>query len=297
MVPTVVSPAHPRANIQVIIRVRFATIWDDSHAKGRAISAAAKDTDQPKLSVVIPAYNEERRLPTTLERLHGYLSSQPYTWEVLVVCNGCIDATPVLARTFGDHDSRFRAIELPERGKGKATRCGGLEARGEIVFLCDADLSMPPERLADFLSAIEKADIVAGSREAVGSHRYAEPWHRHIMGRVFNRLVQFVAVPGIDDTQCGFKAFRRDAAQDLFGQQTLDGWGFDVELLFLARKYGYVVEELGIDWFFDADTRVRPGIDTLQMIGELIAIRVRDMRGIYRAPAESTPCSADSTDG
>lgn len=206
-----------------------------------------------------------------------------------MVCNGCVDRTVDIAGTASAEDARIRVLELKERGKGIAARTGGLTAEGEIVFLCDADLSMPPERLADFFQSIERADVVAGSREALGSHRYEEPWHRHMMGRVFNRLVQAAAVPGIEDTQCGFKAFRREAAQDLFSQQTVTGWGFDVELLFLARKYGYVVEELGIDWFFDLDTRVRPGIDTLQMLREVAMVRIRNFRGLYRSAGQTQP--------
>jgi dolichyl-phosphate beta-glucosyltransferase len=135
---------------------------------------------------------------------------------------------------------------------------------------------------------VERADVVVGSREAAGARRYDEPWHRHLMGRVFNRLVQIIAVKGIDDTQCGFKALRRVAARDLFTQQQLNGFAFDVELLYLAQKYGYLIQEIGIDWYFDDDTRVRPGIDTLGMVKELLMIRIRDSFGGYRARATST---------
>jgi dolichyl-phosphate beta-glucosyltransferase len=254
-----------------------------------AITGCDTAAGSTMLSIVIPALNEEHRLPVTLERLCTYLAQQPYMWEIIVVPNGCTDSTAGVARVAACDEPRIRVVEIDVRGKGLAAKAGALASTGDVVFLCDADLSMPPERLASFLEAIERADVVAGSREAGAARRFDEPWHRHIMGRIFNHLVRIMAVPGIDDTQCGFKAFRRDAALDLFGQQTVAGWGFDVELLYLARKYGYIVEELGIDWYFDRDTRVRPGVDTVQMIGELIAIRMNEIHGRYRSPGTTQP--------
>jgi dolichyl-phosphate beta-glucosyltransferase len=239
------------------------------------------------LSIIIPALNEAGRLPRTLESLNRYLRAQPYRWEIIVVSNGSTDATDEVVRAAASWLPNLRLISLPGRGKGLAVREGALASAGEIVFICDADLSMPPETLERFLEAASAADIVVGSREAHGARRFSEPRYRHVMGRVFNRLVQLVAVPGIRDTQCGFKAFRRDAAVNLMARQTLMGWSFDVELLYLARKYGYHAKELGIDWHFDADTRVRPGIDTLSMLGELVLIRLRDLRGAYDRAALS----------
>ena len=235
-----------------------------------------------RLSVVIPAYNEERRLGPTLEHLTTYLSNQDYGWEIVVVSNGSSDNTAGVVQRAAQASSSIRLIVIPDRGKGIACRTGALQSAGDIVFLCDADLSMPPETLADFFCRLENADVVVGSREAEGATRYSEPWHRHAMGRVFNRLVKAIAVDGIEDTQCGFKAFRREAARDLFGQQRLNGFAFDVELLYLARKYGYRIQELGIHWYFDDDTRVRPGIDTLGMVKELAMIRISDFFGRYR---------------
>jgi dolichyl-phosphate beta-glucosyltransferase len=218
-----------------------------------------------------------------LDRLYTYLQQQPYDWEILVVSNGCTDDTDGAVRRAACTIPNLELISVPERGKGLASKDGALRSRGEVVFLCDADLSMPPEELAGFLTALESADVVAGSREAPGAHRYDEPWYRHVIGRVFNYLVRLLAVPGIQDTQCGFKAFRRNVARHLFGKQMLVGFGFDVELLFLARKFGYAIEELPIDWYFDADTRVRPGIDSLRMLGEVLYIRLGDALGQYRA--------------
>jgi dolichyl-phosphate beta-glucosyltransferase len=251
------------------------------------IAGSAGSAQAPRLSIVIPAYNEEHRLSATLHRLHEYLTTQDYSWEILVVSNGSTDDTVGLVERVAARQPHLQLIDIPERGKGIASRTGALQSRGEIVFLCDADLSTPPESLAAFLREIERADVVAGSREASGSQRFLEPRHRHFMGRVFNRLVQTIAVKGIEDTQCGFKAIRRQAAVDLFSEQRLNGFAFDVELLYLARKYGYSIKELGIEWHFDDDSRVRPGIDTLGMVKELIMIRVRDAFGVYRACATS----------
>lgn len=251
--------------------------WRHSNPAERRIT----DSTLPSLSVIIPAYNEARRLPPTLARLTEYLERQPYDWEIIVVSNGSTDGTDRVTRDAQLGIPRLRLVSIPERGKGIAAKTGALASRGDVVFLCDADLSMPAEQLERFLLRIGEVDAVAGSREAPGSQRYGEPWHRHLMGRLFNRLVQFVAVQGINDTQCGFKAFSRAAADDLFARQTLSGFGFDVELLYLARKFGYSVEELPIDWYFDRDTRVRPGIDSLDMFREVLLVRWRDFLGQY----------------
>jgi len=242
----------------------------------------------PYLSIVIPAYNEERRLPTTLDRLHEYLRSQSYGWEIVVVSNGCTDRTEAVVQHSALTLSNLHMLSLERRGKGIACKVGVLASKGDVVFLCDADLSMPPEELALFLDVIRAVDVAVGSREAPGAHRYDEPWIRHFMGRVFNRLVKVLAVPGIEDTQCGFKAFRRRTALDVFSQQVLTGFGFDVEVLYLTRKYGYSMRELPIDWYFDPDTRVRPGVDSINMVGEVLKMLVRAALGRYRLPSTST---------
>jgi len=175
----------------------------------------------------------------------------------------------------------LRVLAIPERGKGAGTRAGVLHSRGLTVFLCDADLSMPAEEIAGFLDDLDEVDIVIGSREVNGASRFDEPAHRHLMGRIFNRLVQTLLLPGIEDTQCGFKAFRRDVANDLFSRQTVTGFGFDAEILYLARKRNYRIHERGIPWYFDRDTRVRPGIDSIRMAAEIVGVRVRDLLGRY----------------
>jgi dolichyl-phosphate beta-glucosyltransferase len=289
------SPGSPELVHSISYPLRFRRLYGEaSHIIGAIrytvevpIAGSAGSEVTPHLSIVIPAYNEEHRLASTLRRLHEYLSAQDYSSEIVVVSNGSTDDSAGLVRGMARDVPNLRVIDIPERGKGIASRTGALQSRGDIVFLCDADLSMPPQSLAKFLEAIERADVVAGSREAFGSRRFEEPWHRHVMGRVFNRLVKTIAVKGIEDTQCGFKAIRRQAAHDLFAEQRLNGFAFDVELLYLARKYGYRIEELGIEWHFNGDSRVRPGIDTLGMVKELLMIRMRDACGVYRACATS----------
>lgn len=256
----------------------------------RALSI--QTSSPPFLSIVIPALNEAERLPSTLDRLYRYLSQQDYSWEIIVVSNGSTDSTEEVVREAALRIPDLELVALRQRGKGVASRFGALRSRGDVVFLCDADLSMPPDELARFIDAMRDADIVAGSREAPGARRYDEPSYRHIMGRVFNTLVRSLAVPGIEDTQCGFKAFSRPAADELFDRQMITGFGFDVELLYLARKYGYRIAELGIEWHFNDDTRVRPGADTLNMLGELLMIRYRDLIGRYR---RTTPVPEGST--
>lgn len=218
-------------------------------------------------------------------RLHAYLREQAYRWEIIVVANACTDSTEEIVRECVPHMPGLQLISLTGRGKGLAVRAGAIRSWGDVVFICDADLSMPPEALEEFLLAVESADVVVGSREANGARRYSEPWHRHLMGRIFNYLVQVLAVRGIMDTQAGFKAFRRGAADHLFGQQFVTGWGFDVELLFLARKFGYSITEVPIEWHFDADSRVRPGVDTFNMVTEVIMIRLRDALHRYHGPS------------
>lgn len=249
---------------------------------------------EPHLTIVIPAYNEVNRLPATLDRLTGYLSEQPHVWEIVVVSNASTDGTDELVRERMRETPHLRLLSLSERGKGLAIKAGALDARGDVVFVCDADLSMPPEQIGDFLDAIGHADIVIGSREIAGSRRFGEPRHRHVMGRIFNRIVKLIAVPDIEDTQCGFKALRRHVAQDLCARQLISGWAFDVEMLYLARSAGYSVQEIPIDWHCDLDSRVRPGVDSVAMLLEVLIIRWNHARGRYRT--RGVPSAGRSTD-
>ena len=234
------------------------------------------------LSIVIPAYNEETRLPDAIDGLRGFLDASSERTEVLIIENGSTDRTLSIARRAEERDPRFEAAHLAERGKGRAIRAGVQASRGSRVALCDADFSMPVEEIPRLLEAVDVgADIAIGSREAPGARRIGEPRHRHFMGRVFNWLVRIVAVPNIADTQCGFKAFRGEVAHELFDRQRIDGWAFDVEVLFLASRGGYRIVEVPITWRYDPSSRVRPVRDTIAMMRELIAIRWNAMRGLY----------------
>lgn len=234
------------------------------------------------LSLVIPAHNEEARLPATLERSLAFLTSQPFPAEIVVVENASSDATWEIASAAARQDSRVRALREPIRGKGAAVRRGMLEARGEFRFLCDADLSMPIEEVLRFLPP-HHADIEVGigSREASGAVRYEEPARRHLMGRVFNGLVRLLLIPGIQDTQCGFKCFRGEAAEEIFRRVTLTGFCYDVEALAIAHQLGYRMAEVPVPWYFDGDSRVRVVRDTLDMVLDLFVVWLGVRRGRY----------------
>ena len=234
-----------------------------------------------QLSIVIPAYNEEGRLGGTLERIVAYLDGQSLSFEVLAVDDGSTDGTPELVKQIAARDERVRLIREPHRGKGAAVRSGGLAASGENVVFCDADLSHPVEDLTRLPGMLEGALGVIASREGAGSHRIGEPAHRHFMGRVFNFIVRSLAVPGVQDTQCGLKCFTRQAARDLFSRQTIAGFGFDVELLFLARKLGYRVREVPVTWRHVPASRVDPLRDTIRMLTDVLRVRWNDRRGRY----------------
>ncbi len=237
---------------------------------------------QPFLSVVIPTFNEEARIAGTLSRVIEYLSGQDYRWEVVVADDGSTDHTAQLVGRAVVEHSNVRVLRLSHRGKGWAVKNGMLAAEGDYRLLCDADLSVPIEHVERLLPLFEPrdsggagADIVLGSREASGAVRIGEPARRHLMGRFFNFLVSRLAVPGLADTQCGFKCFRGETAQDLFPRLTLDGFAFDVELLHLARKRGLTYSEVGVDWYYQSQSKVRPVQDSLAMTLDLLKIRWR----------------------
>jgi dolichyl-phosphate beta-glucosyltransferase len=234
------------------------------------------------LSVIIPAHNEERRLPPTLAAVNAFLERQAYDSEILVVENGSQDLTSVVTEAFAaDHD-RVRLLHEAGPGKGRAVRRGMLEAHGQFRFMCDADLSMPIEEVAKFLPPVrEDYDIAIGSREAPGARRFNEPTYRHVQGRVFSSLVKWLALPGFEDTQCGFKCFRAAAARDVFSVQAFDGWSFDVEVLYIARKRGYRIVEVPIDWYYRSESRVNPLRDPLRMLRDIVLIRRNWGQGRY----------------
>jgi dolichyl-phosphate beta-glucosyltransferase len=234
------------------------------------------------LSIIIPAHNEENRLPDSLARIFAFLERQTYQAEVLVIENGSSDGTAAVVQAMMPRYAGLRLFREHLRGKGLAVRRGMLESTGAYRFICDADLSMPIEQVNRFLPpTLRDADIAIASREAPGAIRYGEPLHRHWFGRVFNLLVRLLAVPGLHDTQCGFKCLRAEVVDDLFRVQRLDGWTFDVEVLFIALKRGYNVVEVPIPWYYYPGSRVSLIRDSLAMLNDLFVIRRNWRAGLY----------------
>ncbi len=222
-----------------------------------------------------------------------YLRQQPYEWEVVVADDGSEDGTANVVERFAADESRVKLLRLSHRGKAAAVRGGVMAAQGRLTLIADADLSMPIAEVAKFIPWFEAGyDIAIGSREAPGARRYGEPFYRHLMGRVFNRLVRTLTIGGFQDTQCGFKVLRTDVARDLFERMLLysaDGrpikgpmvTGFDVELLFLAVRGGYRVAEVPINWYYAKGSKVSPVRDTFRMFGDVLRVRINELRGKY----------------
>lgn len=251
------------------------------------------DNQRPDLTIVVPAYNESERLPRTLDDIERFIRDTDLNVELLVVDDGSSDNTAAIAREHVSASSQYTVLERPHRGKASAVRAGMLAANGQHVLFTDADLSTPIEYATQLQRSLEQgADVAIGSREGIGATRIGEPAYRHVMGRCFNAIVRLVAVPGINDTQCGFKAFRREAAQDIFSRTLLhagDGivrgpkvTGFDVEVLFLARKAGYTIEEVPVYWEHATGSKVQPLLDSFRMFADVIRVRWNALRGRYR---------------
>jgi dolichyl-phosphate beta-glucosyltransferase len=235
-----------------------------------------------RLSLVIPAYNEQARLPYTLSEVEKYVCSEQIDCEVIVVDNGSDDATSVVVQQASTTFPRLRLIRTDRRGKGLAVRTGVLAAHGDVIIFADADLSWPVADLSRFMARVSATTpIVIGSREGTGARRIGEPAYRHLMGRIFNRVVQTLAVPGVEDSQCGFKAFDADSAQAIFRRQRIDGFGFDVEVLYLARRLGYAVSVVPLEWEHKHNSSVAPLQDTLRMLSDVVRVRLTALRGGY----------------
>ena len=235
------------------------------------------------LSIIIPAHNEESRLPRSLGQVLEFLKKQSYTAEVLVVENGSRDRTLEAARGFIPQFPALRVFHDDLAGKGRAVRRGVLEARGEYRFIADADFSMPPAEINRFLPPACQCDVAIASREAPGAKRYDEPYYRHFTGRVFNLFIRSLILPGLQDTQCGFKCFRAEAAETIFPLQRMTGWSFDVELLAIARRRGYTITEIGVPWHYNPESKISVLRDSWRMFVDLLTIRGNVRRGIYDA--------------
>jgi len=240
--------------------------------------------DVVDLTLVIPAFNEELRLVPTLERLHAHLSARPMSYEILVVDDGSRDKTREVVEAAAARIPNIVLVcQQPNQGKGAAVRRGMLAARGRIRVMWDADCSMPPEELPRLLAPIGtgSAEIAIGSRYAEGAKTVKQPRYRVIWSRLCNKVIQRWLVPRVLDTQCGFKAFTSGAALNLFGSATIDGWAFDLEILALARRRGFAIEEVGVAWKDDGNSRVNPFTDFWKVIREALTIRRNLDRGLY----------------
>jgi len=249
--------------------------------------------NSPKLdvSIIIPAFNEEGRLPKTLEAVIAYVRTRPYRTEIMVVDDGSSDRTTEIVNSYQQKYPGLRLISNGRnRGKGYSVRHGMLEATGEIALFSDADLSTPIEEADKLLAAIRERnfDAAIGSRamdrSLIQIHQSAI---REMAGIFFNRMVQRILGIRISDTQCGFKAFRREPAHIIFEQQHIERFGFDPEILFLAKRHGLRVAEIPVRWSHDAATKVNVAADGLLMFLELILIRWNAIRGLY--PASRRP--------
>jgi glycosyltransferase involved in cell wall biosynthesis len=236
-----------------------------------------------ELSVVIPAYNEEQRLPRALEKIQAYFAARGIAGEVVVVDDGSRDATPRLAEAWR---ARFPAVRLVSngrnRGKGYSVRHGVLEARGRLVLFTDTDLSAPIEEADKLLAALRGHDVAIGSRAV--DRRLIEVHQsrlRELAGICFNLLVRLLTGLPFADTQCGFKAFVREPSRIVFEQQRIEGFGFDPEILFLAKRHGLRTAEVPVRWAHDPATKVRVVRDSLRMLGDLLRVRWNALRGRY----------------
>lgn len=234
--------------------------------------------ESPQLSVVIPAYNESARLLDTLQRCAARLETLVPSWEIVVADDGSADATREIVRRMADADARVRLSTGAHGGKGAAVRRGMLAARGTWRFFADADLSMDLDQLPRFFGA--GGDVTIASREAPGAQRIGEPWSRHVIGRAFNLVVRLFAVPGVHDTQCGYKLFSARAVQELFPIARLNGFAFDVELLYLARRAGLTIREVPVTWSYRPGSRVRVRTGLAAFL-QVLEIRWNDLLGRY----------------
>jgi dolichyl-phosphate beta-glucosyltransferase len=239
---------------------------------------------RPNYSIIIPAYNEGARVGATLEKVLAYVAERGWDAEVIAVNDGSRDNTAEIIRGFAEKNSRLRLMENPgNRGKGYSVRNGMLHAQGEILLFSDADLSSPIEEASKLLAAIaDGADVAIGSRWLSSDlQTQRQPLYRQLFGRIFNMMLRITLGLRFKDTQCGFKAFTRQAASTIFPLQRTERWGFDPELLYLAKKFGFKVQEVPVAWAHSEGTRISPLRDGTKMFLEMLKIRWNALSGKY----------------
>jgi dolichyl-phosphate beta-glucosyltransferase len=248
-------------------------------------------------SIVIPVFNESDKISQNLTQVVGFMRTFSKKFEVVVVDDGSRDNTAKIVSNYAKDNPEVKLVKNPHKGKGYTVLTGMKKAKGDLVYMADADLSTPIEELKKLSIWIKEHeyDIVIASREGVGANRVDEPFYRHLMGRVFNLVVQLVAIPGIKDTQCGFKLFTNDAAQKVFGMLDIYGddtqeieeaylGAWDVEVLFIAKKLGYRIKEIPVKWVYVKTTRLSPLRDSFKMFVDVVKVRLNDLKGKYKAP-------------
>src|SRR3989344_6440807 len=250
-------------------------------------------SDKPHLSVIIPAYNEEQNFKKgTINDVPTYLNKQDYSYEILIIDDGSSDRTAALAQDFAAKNKNVRVIKNPHQGKAETVKTGVEKSNGQLILFTDFDQATPLSEIEKLLPHFPGYDIVIGSRQLPGAKREKEPLYRHLMGLVFNLIVQIIAVRGIWDTQAGFKCFKGTIAKELFGKLKVYGQGkkvqgalvtaFDVELLFIAKKKGYKIKEVPIIWHHVATSRVSPIKDSARMFRDVLKVRMNDIKGVYK---------------
>ena len=235
------------------------------------------------LSLILPAYNEEKRLPECMDKVADFVASHTEPIEVIIVENGSKDRTYEMSCEYASRYPWLTVLKELTPGKGNAVRRGMLDAHGKYRMFADVDFSMPISEVDNFIPpALEGYHVAIGSREVKGAVRYNEPATRHFTGRVFNLIVRvLLGLPKIHDTQCGFKSFSAEAAQKLFSLQRIDGWAFDAEVLFIAKHCGYQIVEVPVQWYYDGNSKINVIQDSLKMFRELLQIRKNYRDGLY----------------
>jgi dolichyl-phosphate beta-glucosyltransferase len=232
------------------------------------------------LSIIIPAYNEEHRIQKTLEKIINYLKRKKYNYEIIIVDDGSKDNTINVIKNIKDKKIKILKNEI-NRGKGYSVKKGILNAKKDWILFSDADLSTPIEELDNFTKYLDY-DIIIGSRNLKESNiMIHQPFYRAYPGKIFSYLVRLITIRGIKDTQCGFKLFKKEIAHKIFNKQTIDRWGFDVELMYIAHKYKYKIKELPVIWLNDEKTKLNLFKDSTRMFLDLIKIRINDLKGLY----------------
>lgn len=238
----------------------------------------------PRYSIIVPAYNEAERLGSSLHQMLAYIAESKWEAEIIVVNDGSRDQTAAVVKEFSSRNPIVRLIENPgNRGKGYSVRNGMLNASGQLLLFTDADLSSPIEEAPKLLAAIENgADVAIGSRYLQSElQTRKQPIHRRMLGRAFNLALRVILGLSYVDTQCGFKAFTRNAVNTVFPNMKIERWGFDPEILFLARKFGFQVKEIPVAWGHRGEARINPIADGFRMFLEMIRIRRNDWEGKY----------------